>query len=67
MSAWIEIANCLLKYSVSRVALYMSAWIEMLTLKEYRTTDVRVALYMSAWIEIVNGIDDVVKALSHST
>ena len=54
MSAWIEIAATLSTIdNAANVALYMSAWIEMISACKFPIS-VCVALYMSAWIEIVN-------------
>ncbi len=48
------------------VALYMSAWIEILAALEFFLVH-RVALYMSAWIEIANRYDGLRGTKSHST
>ncbi|WP_160319313.1 hypothetical protein [Alkalicoccobacillus plakortidis] len=40
-------------WELTKIALYMSAWIEIKTLAS-KFTYLNIALYMSAWIEIVN-------------
>ena len=48
------------------VALYMSAWIEILGV-EFPSNIEAVALYMSAWIEIISAFSNFIACWSHST
>ncbi|PTL20989.1 hypothetical protein DA802_20390 [Shouchella clausii] len=55
MSAWIEIFHHFPQRQGFRVALYVSAWIEM-PLFVSLPCPAKVALYVSAWIEITVGM-----------
>ena len=56
MSAWIEIDDLLKDSGLTAVALFVSAWIEIM-LMTIASFEYGVALFVSAWIEI----DDLLK------